>query len=268
MRAKWIFSVLAGCASTALALAAQPASAAPEGAFLSQKTDLGTPGAWFIANFAVKRDSFRTAWKSSAVERGDDGSLALWLVPAPDESQKDFFGAEVQRSERTHFGRYEVVMQAARGVGVISSFFTYTGPYFGDSHDEIDFEFLGIDTTKVWLNRFVDGKNLPGQWTELGFDAAEAPHIYTLDWLPDRLVWSVDGRELLRVTEAEAAIPQIPQRIYLNIWGGGPGQEGWSGEAPGDMRANAVYHCLSYRPPESEAPMCSDDWPEDAPGDG
>ncbi|KAB2541228.1 glycoside hydrolase family 16 [Salipiger aestuarii] len=245
---------------TGLALCASviQAPAAPGAAFLSRLDDLGDAGAWYVSNFAVKRDSFRTAWKSGSVTRPVSGGTLLSLVPAPEESHKDFFGAEVQRKQRTHFGRYEVVMTAARGYGVISSFFTYTGPFFGDTHEEIDFEFLGRDTTKVWLNRFVDGQKLPGRWTELGFDAAEAPHLYALDWLPDRLVWSVDGRELLRITSADTEIPQIPQRIYLSIWGGAAAQDTWSGEAPDDTRAHVTYHCLSYRPPGTDAAMCSD----------
>jgi beta-glucanase (GH16 family) len=258
----------AGPALIVFAMSSVPAYAQPEGPFLSRMDDLNNSDAWYIADFAIKNDNFRTAWKRMSINPAPDDGLALWLVPAPVEAEKDFFGAEVQRSRRTHFGRYEVVMQAARGEGVISSFFTYTGAYFGDPHEEIDFEFLGRDTTKVWLNRFVDGKKLPGRWIPLGFDAVDAPHLYTLDWLPDRIVWSVDGRELMSVTEAEAAIPQIPQRIYLNIWGGGPGQRNWSGEAPDDTRANVVYHCLSYRPPGSQAPMCSDDWSAVVPGDG
>ncbi|MBU2960333.1 family 16 glycosylhydrolase [Citreicella sp. C3M06] len=232
--------------------------AATSGAFLTRLDDLQDDGAWYVSTFAIKRDSFRTAWKRGSVTRPPSGGTMLSLVPAPVESSKDFFGAELQRKQRTHFGRYEIVMTAARGYGVISSFFTYTGPFFGDTHEEIDFEFLGRDTTKVWLNRFVDGQKLPGQWTDLGFDAADGAHTYTLDWLPDRLVWSVDGRELLRVTSAETAIPQIPQRIYLNIWGGGAAQEGWAGEAPDQIRAHAIYHCLSYRPVGADAPMCSD----------
>lgn len=241
----------------------EQAPAAPSTAFLSRLDDLANTQDWYVSNFAIRRDRFRTAWKRRSVMRDADGAVSLWLVPAPVEDAKDFFGAELQRARRTHFGRYEVVMTPAEGHGVISSMFTYTGPYFGDPHEEIDFEFLGRDTTKVWLNRFVDGQKLPGRWVDLGFDAARAPHLYRLDWLPDRLIWSVDGRELLRVTASEAAIPQIPQRIYLNIWGGGPGQEKWSGEAPADTRARARYYCLSYRPPGSDAPMCSDTWPQD-----
>lgn len=256
---------LAGVVLAASICAAQ--GTPPEKAFLSRMDDLDDSSAWFVAEYAMKRESFRTAWKRSSAIRDPEGGMSLWLVPAPKEAHKDFFGAEVQRRHRTHFGRYEVVMTAASGYGVISSFFTYTGPYFGDTHEEIDFEFLGRDTTKVWLNRFANGEKLPGRWIDLGFDAADAPHLYTLDWLPDRLVWSVDGRELMRVTADETAIPQIPQRIYLNIWGGAAGQEGWSGAAPDTVRARARYHCVSYRPAGSDAPMCSDDWPAAGPGD-
>lgn len=34
-------------------------------------------------------------------------------------------------------------MKAIKNDGCVSSFFTYTGPYDGDSWDEIDFEVLG-----------------------------------------------------------------------------------------------------------------------------
>lgn len=238
---------------------ATTAGAAPDGAFVSHMDDLGDGTAWRVSNFDIGSDTFRTAWRKSSVTRDPNNGVSLALVPAPTEADKDFFGAEVQRNQRTHFGYYEVVMTAARGEGVISSFFTYTGPFFGDPHDEIDIEFLGRDTTKVWLNRFVAGERLPGQWLDLGFDAADGPHLYSFEWLPDRVVWSVDGRELLHVTSRETAIPQIPQRIYLNIWAGGSGQRTWSGEAPEDMRSEARYYCVSYRPPGSDAPMCSSD---------
>lgn len=116
----------------------------------------------------------------------------------------------------------------------------------------------GRDTTKVWLNRFVDGQKLPGRWLDLGFDAADGPHLYRLDWLPDRLIWSIDGKEFMRVTAEEADIPQHAQKIYLNIWASGPGQAAWSGDAPADTQAEAHYYCVSYVPAGAEGPMCSD----------
>src|SRR6056297_3610597 len=187
----------------------------PEGAFISFMGDIDDQQSWHLSNFAIQNESFRTAWARRAIVADPEGGVRLTIAPAPDGADKDFVGAEVQRSRRTHFGHYEVVMRAARGHGVISSFFTYTGPYFGDPHEEIDFEFLGRDPTKVWLNRFYDGEKLPGQWIELGFDASEAPHLYAFDWLPDRIVWYADGEEIFRVTADERGIPSTPGKIYI-----------------------------------------------------
>lgn len=243
------------------ALSAGAVRAQPEGAFLSRFDAPGPfPDGWRISHFDVASSHYRTIWTRQSVMRNsaEGAPLELWLTPAPAEAQKDFFGGEVQRARRTHYGHYEVEMTAARGDGLISSFFTYTGRYFGDPHDEIDFEFLGRDTTKVWVNRFAKGEKLPGLWIDLGFDAAKGPHLYALDWLPDRLVWYADGREIHRIEAPEYAIPDIPGRIYINIWTGGPAQAQWAGTADPDTRSAASYHCISYRPPGEDAPMCSD----------
>lgn len=215
---------------------------------------------WFVSDFNIKKPSFRTGWSRKSV-RVKDGALELVLRPSRGQRSKDFVGAELQRRPTSLYGRYEVIMTPARGEGVISSFFTYTGPYFGTQHDEIDFEFLGRDTTKVWLNRFVDGQKLPGQWLDLGFDAAEAPHLYAFEWTPEAITWSVDGRELLKVSAEDTALPTTPSKIYFNIWAGGEKQKDWSGVAPDDMQAAARYYCISHRRMGSDMPQCSDSYP-------
>lgn len=239
---------------------AGPAAAEPAlgDGFVSDLSDLSSED-WYVAAYKIKKQSFRTLWSRKALHRDpEDGALVLTLSPALPSTGKLHQSGEVQRRKPTSYGRYEVVMTAARGEGIISSFFTYTGPHFNNPHDEIDFEFLGRDTTKVWLNRFVDGQKLPGQWLDLGFDAADAPHLYTFDWQPDSLTWYVDGQEFLRVTSDEVAIPTTPQKIYFNVWGGGKGQANWSGTAPENARTTARYYCVSYRPPGDDGPQCSD----------
>ena len=264
---RWLISAaVVGAALLPASAQSNSEQSATDGGFVSWLDDAHSND-WYIANFSIQRPSFRTAWRRQSVSRDSkDNAVVLSLVPAVEEAKKDFFGAEVQRKAATGYGRYEVIMTAARGNGIISSFFTYTGPYFGDPHDEIDFEFLGRDTTKVWLNRFVDGKKLPGKWVDLGFDSAEEPHLYAFDWLPDRIVWYVDGRELMRVTSDEKAIPSHPSKIYINIWGGGPAQTNWSGNAPDDSRAQARYYCVSYRPVGADTPTCGDGPGSDADG--
>lgn len=212
---------------------------------------------WFSSNFSIQLPSFRTAWRTRAISLREK-SVVLFLRPAPEDEEKDFIGAEVQRRQPTHYGRYEVVMTAARGEGVISSFFTYTGPWFKQPHDEIDIEFLGRDTTKLWAMAFQDGRRLPGEALDLGFDAAEAPHLYAFEWFPDRIVWYADGREIFRMTDEDGPLPSTPGKLMVNIWAGGEGQRNWSGTAPDDMVASARYYCISHQPLEAESPQCSD----------
>lgn len=218
---------------------------------------------WFRSNFEIRRGWIGTAWRRSNAEFSHD-HLALRLAPVTDNStEKDFIGAEVQSRGVHGFGRYEVVMRPARAHGVISSFFTYTGPHFGDPHDEIDIEFLGRDTTRMWVLAFSGGQKLPGEFLELGFDAADAPHLYAFEWKANEIIWFVDGTEVYRVQSATPSVPRTPSKIYMNIWAGGPEQRNWSGVAPADTQAEAQYYCVSFQPTGSTAPQCSDTYPGD-----
>lgn len=147
----------------------------PTDPFLSRVGDIGNEDIWYQSNFIRKQKSFRTASQCDAMSRLGPAGVSIKLGPAPEESEKYFVGAEFQRAHRNHFGIYEVVMTAARGEGVISAFCTYTGSYYKVLHEEIDFEFLVRDTTMIWINRFHAGRNMPGKWIYLGFDAADAP---------------------------------------------------------------------------------------------
>lgn len=244
-------------------LATGPAAAAgplAEG-FVEWLAGVPNRDVWYISNFTIKHPNFVTAWRRHGV-RALKAGIDLKLHPDP-KAEKPFAGAEVQRRGFFHYGRYEVVMRPARGSGIVSAFFTYTGPSFGAPHDEIDIEFLGRDTTKIWLNRFVEGRKLPGQWIDLGFDAAEAPRLYSFDWRPEGITWAVEGRALLRIDAATQKIPTQPQKIFLNIWAGNPAQAPWTGPTPADAAGRARYLCVSYRPPGDDGPQCSDDWQAD-----
>ncbi len=251
---------IAALVPTVLALEAAEMQAS---GFVSRSDDLGSEK-WYISKYENQADWIDTAWSRDAVYYDiEDEAIVLNLYPAEDGTVKRFEGGEVQRTGHTSFGRYEVVMIAARGEGVISSFFTYTGPHFDAPHDEIDFEFLGGDTTQVLLGMFTNGERLSVRSVSLGFDAADEPHLYAFEWLPDSLTWYADGRELLRVTSQEAPIPSNPQKIFANIWVSGEEHNDWSGSAPKSTRTEARYYCVSYRPSEAETVQCSNEWPSD-----
>ena len=131
------------------------------------------------------------------------------------------------RTGQENFGignRYEVRMRAAKGDGLVSSFFTYRGDYGTPTHDEIDFEVLGKDTTHVQINYYVEGHGGHEVQVPLGFDASQEFHTYAFELTDAYLAWSIDGKEVHRVTEnpstPEHELPYRPGKIMMNLWPG------------------------------------------------
>ncbi|KAL4909907.1 concanavalin A-like lectin/glucanase domain-containing protein [Aspergillus multicolor] len=133
------------------------------------------------------------------------------------------------------FGKAEVVMKAAPGVGIVSSIVLES-----DVLDEVDWETLGGDTTQVQTNYF--GKGDTTTYDRGTFEAIATPqeifHTYTVTWSPDAISWIIDGTTVRTLNYADAQggsrFPQTPARLRLGIWTGGdsdnaPGTIEWAG---------------------------------------
>ncbi|MEM8980706.1 MAG: family 16 glycosylhydrolase, partial [Pseudomonadota bacterium] len=170
----------------------------------------------------------------------------LLLRLSPQKGHKNgFVGGSLRRQERTHYGRYEATLKAARGEGLVTGFFTYTGPSYGTRHDEIDFEFLGKDTTHVQVAYFTDG-DLTEKWIPLGFDAADSFHIYAFEWTSKHIKWFVDGKLIHEVRASDVNLPVTPGRLFANIWAADASVANWAGRTQRNLRAQAEVQCLSF----------------------
>ena len=137
--------------------------------------------------------------------------------------------AEIQTRAFYGYGAYEVRMRAARNPGIVSAFFTYTGPQQGDPHDEIDFEFLGRDSMQVQLNHFARGDAGGAKLIPLGFDASQEMADYAFVWRFDSIKWYVNGQLVHeRRDDGRAAFPLHPSKIVLSVWSG-IGVDDWLG---------------------------------------
>lgn len=196
---------------------------------------------WHVAHYDFHHPSFDTDWRRARV-RINHG-LRLSLAPHI-EGLNRFAGGSIRTLETLHYGRYSVQIQPAKGDGLVTGFFTYTGPYYGTRHDEIDIEFLGKDTTKLHVAWFVDGQ-LRERDIPLGFDAATCLHTYEFDWHPKGIDWFVNGRKVFGI---DADIPRIPGRLYANIWAVDPSIAHWAGRADPALQATSVIKSISFRP--------------------
>ncbi|MEP7210057.1 MAG: family 16 glycosylhydrolase [Alphaproteobacteria bacterium] len=169
-----------------------------------------------------------------------------------------YAGAELQRKGFYGYGRYEGIVRAPTGSGLVSSFFTHTSGQFGDPHDEIDIEFLGRDTHQLHINYFKDGIPAGSYYAPLDFDTSKAFHLYAFEWAPDSIKWYADGRLVHEVHGPAARVPRAAGRVIMNLWSGGPASGNWLGPSQFKNNSSVVYRCVSHVPLGETAPQCSD----------
>lgn len=162
-------------------------------------------------------------------------------------SWSGYTGAEYRTQQTFGFGMYDVSMKPIKNDGVVSSFFTYTGPSDGTVWDEIDIEFLGKDTTKVQFNYYTNGVGNHEYVYDLGFDASQSFHQYGFYWDSSSITWYVDKKPVYTATRD---IPQTPGKIMLNVWNG-KGVDEWLNRYNGVAPLTAQYDWMSYSKPSS-----------------
>lgn len=193
---------------------------------------------------------FNVTWRNKNVTFTDSKmQLIIDKDPVPLKSVP-YSGGEFRSKDFYHYGRYEVCMKAIKNDGVVSSFFTYTGPSDDNPWDEIDVEILGKDTTKVQFNYFVDSRGGHEYMHDLGFDASEDFHTYAFEWHKTSLTWYVDGVEVHKVEKEESKMPQTASKIMMNAWAG-TGVDGWlNAFDDSNLPATAEYKWVMYTPSE------------------
>ena len=172
----------------------------------------------------------------------DNGVLNL-TIDKDSSGQYNYTGAEYRSLEHYHYGYYETSMKAIKNDGVVSSFFTYTGPSENNPWDEIDVEVLGKDTTKVQLNYYTNGVGNHEYMYDLGFDASEGYHTYGFDWQKDYITWYVDGKAVYTAT---SNIPSTAGKIMMNVWPG-IGVNDWLKPFDGKTPLTASYEWVTYQ---------------------
>lgn len=191
-------------------------------------------------------------WRKSQVQT--DITLQLALERSTGGAQA-YSSGEVQSKLTYGHGYYEATMQAARGSGIVTGFFTYTGPPFGRPWNEIDVEILGKNTREASLTYFYKGKSR-SYTAKLDFDSADALHHYAFDWQPGYLRWYIDGKLAHAENGAELALPDEPQKIMMHLWGTERSKE-WAGAFdPSAIPARMGIGCVAYSAQRPDVQKC------------
>jgi len=129
----------------------------------------------------------------------------------------------IQSKFNIMFGSVSVVMKAATGTGIVSSIVLES-----DDLDEIDWEFMGGNSTHAETNYFGKGNTTSYDraiYYPVSSDVRANFHNYTVDWTADKLDWLIDSTVVRTLHYADAnqgrTYPQTPMTVRLGIWAGG-----------------------------------------------
>ena len=172
---------------------------------------------WYISDGWSNGEHQNCVWSKDQVKVAD-GILKLGFIKQELKGHHYACG-EIQTNQRFSYGTYEVRMKAVAGSGLNTGFFTYIGPVHKQPHDEIDFEVLGKDPSKVQLNQYVNGKSVgDAKLVDVPGGADQGFNDYAFVWEKDRISWYVNGEMVGEATDP-AKLPSHASKIYMSLWG-------------------------------------------------
>jgi endo-1,3-1,4-beta-glycanase ExoK len=174
-------------------------------------------GRWFVSDGWNNGKHQNCTWSKKQVSQAD-GKLILAFA-ARKLKDRDHVCGEIQTRKRFGYGTYEIRMKAAAGSGLNTGFFSFIGEADKQPHDEIDFEVLGKDPSKVQLNQFVGGKDVGEEkLVPVEGGADQDFHDYAFVWEKESIRWYVDGKLMGEATDP-TKIPTHASKIFVSLWG-------------------------------------------------
>ncbi|GAP88360.1 putative ice nucleation protein [Rosellinia necatrix] len=164
-----------------------------------------------VIDFTQGKNSFFTAAEGTTITY--DGKGAAFTM------KKETEAPTVTSSKYLFFGKVDVEVEVAPGVGIVTSVVLQS-----DDRDEIDWEWLGGDSAQVQTNYF--GKGDDSTFDRGGYSPVSNPqtttHTYTIDWTKDYVHWIIDGTLVRELKYADAKggsrFPQTPCQLKLGTW--------------------------------------------------
>ena len=210
---------------------------------LGDGTDYGLPVGW---GNNEKQIYTSNSENSSIIE---DEGVSVLAITALEDNSGGYTSAKLttQNLFSTRFGRIEVRVKMPKGQGLLPAIWM-----LGDNKDQIDWPGCGeIDIVEVVGNEpsqsystlhFTNDENNYGE-IQQGLtkfpDFSDSYHIFTLDWTPESLIFSIDDYQLSAIL-IEDDMKEFLRSSYLilNVAVGG----NW----PGDPDATTIFPQTMY----------------------
>ena len=182
------------------------------GASFFDDFDTFSKARWYVSDGWANGEWQNCTWATSQVS-ATEGRVVLSFEKKP-YKDRQYSCAEIQTTGRYGYGVYEARMKTDQSTsGLNSAFFSYTN----SPHDEIDFEVLMKDTSKVSLNTYVSGEPKHGRAVAVSPSGTTQFNHYAFVWEEGRLRWFINGTLVHEATGTD--LPTHPQKIFFSFWG-------------------------------------------------
>jgi GR25 family glycosyltransferase involved in LPS biosynthesis len=159
---------------------------------------------------------------SNFVHTGEWSELCL---RKEDVSLRVFTSASIVSRAEFCYGRFAATIRASDVSGVVTGIFLHRN----SPRQEIDIEILGKAPSKMLTNVFYNPGPVGTKYDygyrgtpiqiDLGFDASQGFHEFSIEWTPTRIRWLVDNVLVHeRMNWAPTPIPNQPMKFYVNVW--------------------------------------------------
>ena len=159
------------------------------------------------------------------------------------KSKKAFFAAELTSVDSYLYGRFVVRMQAAKASGVISNFFTFKndGQRSDVTWQEIDVEVFGKNDASQWQSNIIVDleERIRNEALHSAVMLAETYNTYAIEWTPNYVKWSINGKVVRTVTSRLVDGLTDPASFRFNIWL--PNDPDWVGYLRSDLLPVEMY---------------------------
>jgi beta-glucanase (GH16 family) len=215
---------------------------------------------WMKADRWTNGSPFDNAWRADHVTH-DAASSRMTITLDNQKFLGEPYSSGEYRTRGYHgYGCYEARFRPVKQPGVVTSFFTFAGPYDNGGngrHNEIDIEFVGQDTTSVQFNYWTNDDTYSSRneyvmtWPLIDF-SVEA-HNFGFRWTESGIDWFVDGGLVYSATRDTPKAADSLHKIMMNVWPVDATAAGWAGtfKYPGTP-LRAQYEWVRY----DNAPDC------------
>lgn len=177
---------------------------------------------WFMREdtFTGNKALFRSSNINFKIDYG-----AVLTVKKEHLGVRDFSAAALTSYNQYLYGKFEAEIKVSNISGVVSGMFLHRD----SPRQEIDIEIAGNRTDQLLINVYYNPGSSGSKFDygyrgspviiDLGFDASEDFHVYTIEWKSNEINWFVDNRIVHKRFDWDPTpIPHLPMAFHTNIW--------------------------------------------------